>query len=300
MEEKQFLSWMRETGKIFTGEEYKLRYGIWLSNKRYIHSFNNANLDFTLAINHLAHLTPSEYKSLLGLKSSPHYYVSDKIEIPSATSCDWRTKNKVNPIQDQGQCGSCWAFSAIQAQESQWAIVYNRLQKLSEQSIVDCVSTCNGCDGGDMDKAYDYIISKQSGQFNLETEYPYLRYQGTCNFGKRSKVQKIIKYIEVQTGNEDDLAAKVENYGPAAIGIDASHYSFQMYLSGIYDEKSCSPTNLDHGVGCVGFGAEGSTKYWIVRNSWGRNWGEKGYIRMIRDKSNQCGVATRAIIPVVK
>ena len=88
--------------------------------------------------------------------------------------------------------------------------------------------------------------------------------------------------------------------GPAAIAIDASHFSFQLYSQGIYDEPSCSPVMLDHGVGCVGYGTEGSTSYWIVRNSWGNGWGENGYIRMIKDKANQCGVATMATIPIDK
>jgi cathepsin L len=102
----------------------------------------------------------------------------------------------------------------------------------------------------------------------------------------------------VKEGSESDLQDKVANNGPVAIAIDASHNSFQLYSSGIYDERSCSATNLDHGVGAVGYGTDNGVDYWLVRNSWGTSWGEKGYIRMVRNKNNQCGEATMASVAV--
>ncbi|KAH0785789.1 Clan CA, family C1, cathepsin L-like cysteine peptidase [Histomonas meleagridis] len=104
--------------------------------------------------------------------------------------------------------------------------------------------------------------------------------------------------LEVISGDEEDLQANIEEYGPACVAIDASHWSFQLYTSGIYDEPRCSSTALDHCVGCVGFGVEGTTNYWIVRDSWGESWGEDGYIRMIKNKNNQCGIETDAVIPI--
>ena len=297
-EEQSFLAWMRQTNNMFTGEEYQTRLGIWMQNKRIVQEHNKKGT-FRIELNHLAHFTPSEYKALLGYKpikapakeSKPTDYIAPE-------SIDWRQKGVVNAIKDQAQCGSCWAFSAIQAQESQWAIKTGKLLSLSEQNRVDCVTTCYGCNGGLMDAAYDYVINNQNGLFMNEEDYPYTGVDGTCKFDKSKGVTKVTGYRTVIAGSESDLAAKIAQYGPAAIAIDASHWSFQLYSSGIYDESSCSAYNLDHGVGCVGYGKEGSVSYWIVRNSWGTSWGENGYIRMIKDKNNQCGEATEACIPI--
>jgi cathepsin L len=284
---------------MFTGEEYKTRLGIWLSNKRLVQEHNKAK-DFLLSMNHLAHYTPAEYKAILGFKQNKAKRVaSTPSNFKAPTSIDWREKKVVNDIKDQGQCGSCWTFSTIQAMESQWAIKHSKLYSLSEQNLVDCVSTCYGCNGGLMEPAYDYVIKYQSGKFMTEDDYPYTGQDGTCKYDSSKGVTQVTGYITVTEDSESDLEAKVAQYGPAAIAIDASHYSFQLYSSGIYDESSCSPENLDHAVGCVGYGTESGTAYWIVRNSWGTSWGENGYIRMVKGKNNQCGEASAACIPTV-
>lgn len=141
------------------------------------------------------------------------------------------------------------------------------MQSYSEQNLVDCVKGCGGCSGGFMITAYDYVISEQDGHFNLEEDYKSLAVDGTCKFAQYEPVGSISKYVNIVEGDEDDLAAKLEAYGPVAVTIDASKWSFQLYSGGIYDENSCSPENLDHIVGCVGYGQENGTKYWIVRNS---------------------------------
>ena len=284
--------------RSFTGEEYQSRFGIWLTNNRLVKEHNAAQVGFNLEMNHLSHLTPAEYKSLLGLKASMRKNNAKYVKKNAADSIDWREKGIVNPVKDQGSCGSCWAFSAIQAQESQWAKTTGTLYVLSESNLVDCVTTCYGCDGGLMTLAYDYVIENQNGQFMKDEDYPYTPSQGTCKFDQKKAVTKIIKYIEIVEGSEEDLADKVSNYGVCSIAIDASHFSFQLYSSGIYNEKSCSSTDLDHGVGCVGYGSQDGKNFWIVRNSWGTGWGEKGYIRMIKDKNNQCGEASMACVPI--
>nr|AAR37420.1 papain-like cysteine proteinase [Trichomonas vaginalis] len=284
---------------MFTGEEYQTRLGIWLSNKRLVQEHNRANLGFTVALNKLAHLTPAEYRSLLGFRMSKKQFKATASNAVAADSCDWRQQGKVNPVKNQGQCGSCWAFSTVQAQESQYAIAHGQLQSLSEQNLVDCVTECYGCNGGLMTAAYDYVIRPQ-GKFMLEDDYPYTARDGSCKFDSKKGTSNVASYVTVNEGDEKDLAKKVSTLGPAAIAIDASAWSFQLYSSGIYDESACSSVNLDHGVGCVGYGTEGSKNYWIVRNSWGESWGEKGYIRMIKDKNNQCGEATMACIPQSK
>ena len=268
-EHKAFLGWMRETGNMFTGDEYHSRFGIWLSNKRFVQNHNRANLGFTLALNKLVHLSPAEYKAMLGFRNNGTHNIATKSNTIANDGIDWRTKGVVNPIQDQAQCGSCWAFSAIQVQESQYAITYGQLQKLSEQNLVDCVTSCDGCGGGLMSAAYDYAIQYQGGKFMLEKDYPYTALDGTCKFNKAKATSKIVSYINVVEGDEKDLAAKVSAYGPSSVAIDASQISFQFYSQGIYDEPYCSSYSLDHGVGCVGYGTEGTKNYWIVRNSWG-------------------------------
>jgi cathepsin L len=296
-EEASFVQWMRETNNMFTGEEYKTRLGIWLSNKRLVQEHNKAK-NFLLSMNHLAHYTPAEYKAILGFKqNAQNSEASAPSNYKAPESLDWREKNVVNAIKDQGQCGSCWAFSIVQSVEGCYAAQKGTLYSLSEQQIVDCVTACEGCDGGLMTAAFDWVIKHQDGGFMGEDDYPYHPYETTCAFDKSKVKVTIIGYKEIEEGSEKDLAAKCASQGPISIGIDASNWSFQMYSGGIYDEPSCSSYNLDHGVGCVGYGSESGTKYWIVRNSWGEDWGEKGYIRMVKDKNNQCGEASLASYP---
>lgn len=299
-EEKSFVSWMRNNNQFYTGEEYQTRLGIFISNLRLIKEKNSVNSKkYNVGLNKFAAYTPSEYRVLLGYRMDLKKHIGVKSRRNSnADSFDWRNKGVVNGIKDQAQCGSCWAFSAIQAAESANAISTGKLESYSEQNLVDCVTTCDGCNGGLMTEAYDYVVQNQNGRFNYESDYKYTAVDGTCKFTQYSQAGSVSKYIVVAEGDEDDLAAKIEQYGPAAVAIDASNWSFQLYTSGIYDEPACSSTNLDHGVGCVGYGSQDGTKYWIVRNSWGTSWGEKGYIKMIW-KNNQCGIATMAIIPVV-
>lgn len=297
-EEKSFVNWMRSTNNIYTGEEYQLRFGIYLTNLRLVQE-HNAVSSFKLSMNAFSALTSAEYKAILGFNN--HIRVqskNQKISKANADAIDWREKGAVTPIKDQGSCGSCWAFSAICAQEGVWAAAGNELISLSESNLVDCDPLSEGCNGGLMSFAYDYILASQGGKYMTEADYPYKAVQRQCAWDASKGTTLMKKYINITEGSEEDLAAKVESNGPVAIAIDASHFSFQLYFGGIYDETRCSSTELDHGVGCVGFGVEGEKQYWIVKNSWGSWWGEKGYIRMIKNKNNQCGVASCASQPV--
>lgn len=297
-DEKSFIAWMRNTNNFYIGSEYQFRLGIYLSHKQYVQNHNsNPNKMFTIAMNKFSALTPSEYKSLLGfrasLSSNFKLYKSRQKAAPNSEELDWRTKGAVNAIKDQGSCGSCWAFSAIQNCESSEFLKYEKLYRFSEQSLVDCVTADAGCDGGLPSDAFTYIIEECDGKVMLEDDYPYLAVADTCKFDLRKAIGHFTKYIEIKKGSESDLAEKCQLYGPLSIGIDASPLSFQLYNGGIYNEQKCSSVFLDHGVGLVGYGADDTIKYWIVRNSWGTGWGENGYIRIIRG-SNKCGVATSA------
>jgi cathepsin L len=301
-EEKSFVSWMRTTNQVYTGEEYQLRLGIYLANSRFVREHNAANLGYTLELNQFAAWTPAEYKLMLG-----HRDVYTPVEperaplqfVGAPDSIDYRAKGVVNAIKDQGQCGSCWAFGVCQACESAYGLKRTppQLWRLSEQELLDCVTTCGGCNGGVEAYALDWIIKNQGGLLMLEDDYKYTGKQGSCRWSSSKGTNKIASYQRGAAGNEDSLKNLVGNVGPADVAIDASKSTFQLYKAGIYNDPSCSSKSLDHAVGVVGYGSEGGVAYWIVRNSWGAAWGEAGYVRMSRNKNNQCGIANQPLVP---
>jgi cathepsin L len=300
-QERSFVAFMRDNGYGFTGDEYQFRLGLYLANSRFVQEHNAAERGFTLELNRLAVFTPAEYKALLGARAqavdgpAASAYRGSGAAAPD--SWDWRTQGAVNAIKDQGQCGSCWAFSAIGAQESQYFIVNKVLQSLSEQNLVDCVTSCSGCGGGWPSSAYTYVVQRQAGKFNTEAAYPYTARDGSCRYSASGATSLVTGYSTVTKGSESALLDAVYNNGPVSVAIDASHNSFQLYKSGVYNEPACSTSNLDHAVVVIGYGQSGSTPYWLVRNSWGTSWGQQGYIWMSRNKNNQCGIATTAVVP---
>jgi cathepsin L len=175
------------------------------------------------------------------------------------------------------------------------ALKTGTLVSLSERNLVDCVTNCYGCNGGNVELVHYYVIHKQSGNFNSESGYPYQAITSTCRYKSGDALTTIGDWALVSR-TESSLQQIVANYGPVTAAIDASKNSFQLYKSGVYNERPCSTTNLDHAVTAIGYGTSPSD-YWLVKNSWGTKWGESGYIRMSRNKSNQCGIATDAVIP---
>jgi len=188
------------------------------------------------------------------------------------------------------------AFSTTGSVEGAHFLAKGALVSLSEQNLVDCSDAQGnqGCNGGLMTQAMDYIISNKG--IDTEASYPYTAQDGTCKYSAAHIGSDLVSYTNVQQGSEADLVTKI-NLGPTSVAIDASHSSFQMYHSGIYYEPACSPTALDHGVLAVGYGATGSSDYYIVKNSWGTDWGMAGYINMSRNRNNNCGIATMATLP---
>jgi len=299
--DSSWTAWKAKYGKTYlSAEEDSVRQAIFSKNVAYIQKHNAANTGFTLGMNQFGDLTNAEFQARFLIKYTPtaanETHVVDAAADP--TSVDWRTQGYVTPIKDQGQCGSCWAFSTVASFEGAHFKATGKLVSFSEQNLVDCSTKegNQGCNGGLMDNGFKYIIA--NGGLDTESSYPYTARDGTCKYTPASSGGTIKSYKDVTAGSETALEDAVATVGPISVAIDASHNSFQFYKSGVYNEPLCSSKNLDHGVTAVGYGSESGKDYWIVKNSWGTSWGTEGYILMTRNKRNQCGIATAASYPI--
>ncbi|XP_052206671.1 senescence-specific cysteine protease SAG39-like [Diospyros lotus] len=297
--------WMARYGREYKDADEKAkRYRIFKANVERIESFNKAgHSGYKLGVNQFADLTNDEFKLRNRFKShvcstvAPSFRYQNVTAVPATV--DWRKKGAVTAIKDQGQCGCCWAFSAVAAMEGNNQLTTGKLISLSEQELVDCDTSGEdqGCNGGLMDDAFKFI--KQNKGLTTEANYPYQGTDGTCNKNKAGNhAAKINGYEDVPANSESALQKAVANQ-PVSVAIDAGGSDFQFYSSGVFTGE-CG-TELDHGVTAVGYGTDGDgTKYWLVKNSWGTSWGEEGYIRMQRGiaaKEGLCGIAMMASYP---
>jgi len=261
-----------------------------------IDAHNNGSSGWKMGVNQFADLSPAEFKAYLGLRPRDNSYIRSQnvavlADVP-VNDIDWTSKGAVTPVKDQAQCGSCWAFSTTGSMEGAVQIATGQLRSLSEQQLVDCAGSSGnqGCNGGLMDDAFNWIVSHRG--LGSESSYPYTARDGTCK--DVQSVSTISSYSDVQQGSEDALGVALQKQ-PISIAIEADQSSFQMYKSGVF-QGPCG-TQLDHGVLLVGVGSEGGVQYWRVKNSWGASWGDNGYIRIAKGK-NLCGLSNMASFPV--
>ncbi|RDX70011.1 Oryzain alpha chain, partial [Mucuna pruriens] len=295
-----FQRWKEEHQKFYRHtEEAKLRLENFKRNLKYIVERNakrNSPYGHSLGLNRFADMSNEEFNNRFISKVKKPFSKRNSItRSPKDDFCeeapyslDWRKKGVVTGVKDQGNCGSCWAFSSTGAIEGINAIVTGDLISLSEQELVDCDSTNEGCDGGYMDYAFEWVV--HNGGIDTESNYPYTGVDGRCNVTKEeNKVVSIDGYTDVGQSDSSLLCATVKQ--PISAAIDGSSWDFQLYTGGIYDgDCSSDPDDIDHAVLIVGYGSEGDEDYWIVKNSWGTSWGIEGYIYIRRNTNLKYGV----------
>ena len=300
-----FLQWSSAHGKTYKSEEEVFyRHGVFYKNMKEVDRRNSLGRSFKLALNKYADMDHKEFTHNIihgyNVRKNyfrPHYDVIPNVQL--SESVDWVSAGAVTPVKNQGQCGSCWAFSTTGSVEGAWFLSTGSLESFSEQQLVDCSSAQGnqGCNGGMMDQAFQYII--QNGGICTEASYPYQAVDGTCT--KCNVVGKINSYVDVQPNNETALMIAVMKQ-PVSVAVEADGFDWQFYSGGVVTD-SCG-TNLDHGVLVVGYGTDSSLgDYWKVKNSWGPDWGEGGYIRLGRGSkyapNGQCGILMDPSYPVV-
>jgi len=293
-------------GKVYNQGEESIRRGIWEDNVQFIETHNKAadrgEHTYWVGENHFADMTVDEFKAKMNgyvMRSEPH----GNFHVPNITkpldAVDWRTKGYVTEVKNQAHCGSCWAFSTTGSLEGQHFKKTQKLVSLSEQNLIDCSKRegNKGCKGGLMDNGFEYV--KKNNGIDTEESYPYTGKDGlTCKFKEADVGATLASFKDVRKG-VTNLQMAVSEVGPISVAMDAGHQSFQLYKRGIYTERMCSSTKLDHGVLAVGYGTEGEKEYWIVKNSWGKVWGQEGYFWLLKSEKNMCGLATQASYPVV-
>jgi len=289
-----------------------MRFGIFKDNIDKITRHNALGLSWEMGVTPFAHLTADEFKTQIvgGCTKPERTNTENEVFLKTddvADSVDWVANGKVTPVKNQGQCGSCWAFSTTGSVESRYAIATGKLNSLSEQELVDCAGAegNQGCNGGLMDYGFEYVQEEKG--LCTEESYGYVAktIKTECQSHRRAcgaRTDPITSFKDVPQKSESQLQAAVAQ-GPVSVAIEADQTSFQLYKKGVLTGR-CGK-KLDHGVLAVGYGSDATYgDFWKVKNSWGETWGENGYIRLCRNCSKnrgagQCGIAGQPSYPVV-
>lgn len=306
-----FLEWASVHGKQYEDQaEFSKRFEAFVKNQEALEGHWAQHLGagagemepHVLELNKFADWTDEEYSALLGFKpdlSKPvrNQWIFERDVIPD--SINWVQKGVVTEVKDQGTCGSCWSFSTTGAIESAYHIKNGKSILLSEQQLVDCSVSYgnNGCSGGLVEYAFNYA---KHVPLETESEYPYKAANQKCAAAAHPDDVQLSTFYEVARFSPMDLAMALQK-GPVSVGVDASGIAFKFYKKGII-KKWCG-TDIDHAVLLVGYGTDSGVDYWLVKNSWGKDWGESGYFRVLRDMDKKdegmCGIQQTPSYPVV-
>ncbi|OAY68894.1 Fruit bromelain [Ananas comosus] len=289
-----FEYWMSEHGRVYANaKEKQKRYEIFENNVKYIEGFNKVGgRSYTLGVNQFSDLTNEEFTNTYAVGIAEQDIPTDIETAPMDSeyenaalrpSVDWRTE------------GCCWAFSTVATVESIYKIKKGQLKSLSEQEVLDC-SNGGDCTGDSRYEAFDFIVANQG--LTTEANYPYTASKGACDQTKLPDHAAYITGYRMVTQNNEAELMKAVNDQPVAVAVNARPW--QQYTGGIFDQD-CSP-DVTHAVVVVGYGEESGKKYWILKNSYGPNWGESGYMRIAKDvaaKEGLCGIATAPLYPYI-
>ncbi|XP_024033301.1 thiol protease aleurain isoform X1 [Citrus clementina] len=313
-----FARFARRYGKIYESvEEMKLRFATFSKNLDLIRSTNRKGLSYRLGLNKFADWSWEEFqRHRLGAAQNCSATTKGNHKLTADVlpeTKDWRESGIVSPVKDQGHCGSCWTFSTTGSLEAAYHQAFGKGISLSEQQLVDCAQAFNnqGCNGGLPSQAFEYI--KYNGGLDTEEAYPYTGKDGVCKFSSENVGVQVLDSVNITLGAEDELQHAVGLVRPVSVAFEVVD-GFRFYKSGVYSSTKCGNTpmlvnmlltqgmlnvdDVNHAVVAVGYGVEDGVPYWLIKNSWGENWGDHGYFKMEMGK-NMCGIATCASYPVV-
>jgi C1A family cysteine protease len=304
--EYKFINFVAKHAKSYaTVEEYQHRLSLFAETDRQIEEFNATETTSVHGHNKFSDWTAYEKSKLLGAKNSPRateYETPIVGSVPDwTTGVNWVEAGAVSPVKDQGQCGSCWAFSSTGALESAYHLGAHKtgyVTQFSEQQLVDCVISCLGCNGGWPGHSFYYYESH--GAY-YEGDYPYTAADGTCTYeASQASNVGVSTYTKVTPDDYTALQTAIAQQ-PISVLIEADTYYFQSYTSGVLTNAVLCGSTIDHAVLAAGYGQENGVDYFLVKNSWAATWGENGYVKIAADASNNgmgvCGIQYGPIYP---